>query len=58
MDYRTVLMADDKGRITIPVKVRELLENGKFGRLAFNFDYNYNLNEIKIIPLMSTKDEK
>lgn len=24
--YKTVLMLDDKGRVTIPVKVRDLLE--------------------------------
>lgn len=48
--YRTVLLADEKGRLTIPAKVREQLTSSS-GKVVFNFMYDSVENKIELIPI-------
>lgn len=48
--YKTVLVSDNKGRITIPVKIREML-NGEKGNLIYNLEYDQLKNELVLVPI-------
>lgn len=53
--YTTILIADEKNRITIPVRVREKIDPDNFqSKLVFRLSYDVFTNEITLIPLGET----
>lgn len=48
--YKTVLISDEKGRVTIPSKVREML-NAQNIKVVFNFVYDPYTNELVLYPI-------
>lgn len=48
-DYKTVLMTDNKGRVTIPLEVRKQLNIED--KIIFRLIYKFAENEILLLPI-------
>lgn len=53
-DYKTVLIEDTKGRVTIPAQVRNLINESE--RTAYQLIYNSVSNEITLKPITMEKE--